>query len=239
MDPILIAYGLGVLCIALLSSVPFYRAWRMHRAGSEPLSDDVCVACHSVDLTKLVPAVYRCNKCGFEGGSGLVAYRRAERLARIDAMDPSARYESAIGDLRESRLALLAADGLLDNATVMSVVDVMNLDQGLDRGQTKQSVVAAAALQLRRAGNAIEQASTKLRHQVVGGPVNADLSSLEMLLDSSLFSDGLLVDLASHLRIENLKDETQRALRSVERTLRSIEASSATHVPTSGSSKSL
>jgi len=222
-DPVLIAYGVGILGVLGLSSIPLYRAYRMHRAASEPIEDGVCVACQSRDCTLLAPAVYRCNKCGFEAGSGMPAYRKALALAQIDAMDPKARFESALADLRESRLALLGAQGLLDNAGVMSAMDIVDLEN-LDRGSAKQSVVVAAAREMQRAGNCIEQASAKLRQQLTEGPVKAELGSLEMLLDSSLFGDSLATDLLAHARIDALKAETQRVRAQVEHAVRRLEA---------------
>jgi len=77
--------------------------------------------------------------------------------------------------------------------------------------------------QTRAAGNCIEHASAKLRQQVTDGPVKAELSSLEMLLDSSLFGDSLATDLVAHARIDALKAETQRVLANVEQTVSRLE----------------
>lgn len=136
----------------------------------------------------------------------------------------TAAFEAAIRDLQESRLALLGARGLLENASVMSAVDMADLDLDLDRGSTKQSVVVAATKEMRRAGNCIAQASIKLRQNVAGG-VNADVSSLALLLDSSLFGDSLVADAAAHAGIDSLRQETERALSCVEQTLRQLQSS--------------
>ena len=80
-------------------------------AGAQEIPDDECVACESRDLTSLAEGVYRCNMCGYEGGSGYAAWQQKQRDDEMLALPPERRKELARQKLEQALVLLSSADG--------------------------------------------------------------------------------------------------------------------------------
>lgn len=209
--PILLT--VAVIAVRYLPTLRVLLAER--RANALP-DDDVCVACASKSLVMLAPRAYRCAACGFEAGPGIPELRRARELAAIGRMPPEERSRSGIRDLQRARLELLGVEGLLANAATLGARDVLNADG--DRGETKESLIAAAVLQMKSLHEAIQLAQTKLNSAELPAPeVGVNLASPELVLDTMM--DGIAVDVAVQVRIFQLQAQVEAMRASVERTL--------------------
>lgn len=218
-------YLIAMLVGAVVVGIPLYKAWRMRQAENEPMPDDVCVACSARDVTMLAAGVYRCNQCGFTGGSGMAAYQRQLEAQRAAEMSPQQRYQSALQDLRDARLALLGVEGLIQDASTSSTMDMVGVGGGWERGQAKHSALGAAIGQMRQAQERIRSASSKLSmSHMAPEEIGVDFGSAEFALDASFVADNFLVDLAVHLRIEKIREQSQRMLHAVEQSLARLEA---------------
>lgn len=153
-------YGLGGVAVV---GLVVWRVVAMGHAASAPLSNEQCVACGSKDVTALAAGVYRCNGCGYEGGSGVAAAMAEREWAEVSAMSPEARRAGAVADLREALAVLVAADGRLG---------------GLAPDSTD---VDAARSELLRAGEALRRAGLKLGHPILAPQLaTADSSGFAM-----------------------------------------------------------
>ena len=63
MDIVIVVGAVGMVFLII-------RHFRMKKALNEEISDDSCVSCGSSNVTVLEEGVYRCEDCGYEGGSG-------------------------------------------------------------------------------------------------------------------------------------------------------------------------
>ncbi len=221
----LVFYLVALLVGAVVVGIPIYKAMRMRRAESEPLADDVCVACNTKNVTILAPSVYRCNQCGFTGGSGMAEYQQQILRERAARMTPKERYLSALQDLRDARLALLGVEGLLQNAANLSTMDMVGMGGGLERGQAKQTALGAAIGQMRQAQEQIRTASTKLAtSHMAPEEIGVDFGSAAFMLDVSFVADSFFVDLAVHMRIEKIRQQSKGMLAAVESALQRLES---------------
>lgn len=87
------------------------QRWRLKKAISAEISDEVCVACDRAELELTGAGPYRCSACGYEGGSGQREARIAAERERIASLGPVERHTEALYVLTESRSLLLSAHG--------------------------------------------------------------------------------------------------------------------------------
>ncbi len=106
----------------LRNTIQFVRLFLANRAE---ISDDQCVACDCQDLTRLSEAVYRCNQCGYEGGSGYASWKQSAHTRRLLALPPEARMERARENLLEAQRTLLSGSGDLGGASSHSNFNVL------------------------------------------------------------------------------------------------------------------
>ena len=108
-------------------------------AGAEEIPDDTCVACESKNVTALAQGVYRCDDCGYEGGSGYAAWQQSQRDAKLLALAPERRKELAREKLEQALRLLLSADGDADaghhegfsDLNALDVMEAVGVDIGL------------------------------------------------------------------------------------------------------------
>src|SRR2546428_513960 len=96
------------LFAVLLAGFGLWRYLRMRKALRAPDRDDQCAACGGFDLVPVDEGAYRCNSCGYEGGSGRRAMRSHAIAESIERMLPAERRKSGIRDLMEARQILVA-----------------------------------------------------------------------------------------------------------------------------------
>lgn len=107
---LLIQLGIVILVVGVL----VWQGVKRVRAMREPLRDDRCVSCDSVRLSPLGPGRYRCQDCGYVGGSGMAAYQEQKQLEAVSALPTEDRLRGAIRDLEEARTLLRA---ILDSSS--------------------------------------------------------------------------------------------------------------------------
>ena len=98
-----------------------------NRAMNEEIPDDVCVACESEDITVLAEGVYRCNACGYEGGSNFAEYKQQQRRKKVDALEGEARQEHIVDTLKEARTLASSAQGSLSSASASNIQDMLGV----------------------------------------------------------------------------------------------------------------
>lgn len=220
--PSLISCSLYILVPAAIAASLIYGIHRMQKAARAEIRDDSCVACDGTDLTPLGPGAYRCNACGYEGGSGLQKMKDDQRRAQIDALSPQARRDSARRDLIEARDYLKAAQSTFVSARSSATHDLIGLGGG-DRGQTKQAELLRALSDVQRAQRFLLDADLKLSTQEADpNAVNDELSPFLSAADIHL--DGIGADLAMLNRIQEASDATDKLLAQVEDRLRAFGA---------------
>jgi hypothetical protein len=203
----------AALCFIL---VPYLQARRMRRAEHVPLPNDACVACDSSDIEVLAPQVIRCRACGFIGGDGVAEWHRCRRVERVERMPSEQRRRGALEALRDARSNLGEAEALLKAATTASLVDIAGLS--LDRGEAKQSSWGAAIRHMRTAQQLTTEASELIRTITLRDATHdLDHNALLMSLDTAWLTDGLIVDIAAHLRIKKACTQLQEMSASVEK----------------------
>lgn len=196
-------------------------ALRMNRALNSDADDSTCVACDGTDVTELGPGAYRCNACGYEGGSGFADLQRSQDRAKVDALSPAQRKASARSDLENARALLLGAKGTLSGANIDSTMDLVGLAGAgtQERQQEKQLKLVRAAGELQQATQLLDDALYKL------GSVGAGVSLPEldpMLLNTEMFLDNLATDLAMHSRIRDYRRRQEQLTAVVDQLLQSL-----------------
>jgi len=139
---------------------------RRKKAMGEELNSSECVACDSSDVTSLGPDAYKCNQCGYQGGSGLAAMHESKRLASFDAMDPAERAQSAVADFREAESLLIGCQGSLAGARNAAVTDYLTGSQyaGPDGDMDeKQGLLTSVYQDYDLARRAVKDAAYKLQ----------------------------------------------------------------------------
>ena len=128
------------------------------------IPDDVCVACDSQDLTVIGQGAYRCNACGYEGGSGMAQLMEDERHTGFDAMSPEQRIRTAREDLLHARALLQGAIGSLGSAQSAAVQDLIGLSGSAMGGEIdeKQNLLTTAMGDFEHARRAVLDAAYKL-----------------------------------------------------------------------------
>lgn len=121
--------GLGALGLLLHTVL---KSQKLAEAADAPSSGETCVACGGRALIELATDAYRCKTCGFEGGSGLAAWKKSARIEAAQKMAPDLKKASALKDLRHARTQLLTADGLYTAAREQLYATVANPGGGFD-----------------------------------------------------------------------------------------------------------
>jgi ribosomal protein L37AE/L43A len=200
--------------------VPVYRAYRMRLAGAKAEAGEACPACGNEDFEPIGPEVFRCKKCGMVSGDGVVARRRQLRKESIQRTPPGERIAAAESALREARLILVSAQSLLNDAAARSKWDIAGLS--MDRGQAKQSSFGAAVRDLRNAEELANDALELLDSARLGEPLELDTSPVLLGMDTAWLTDGVIPNVAIHLRIEEARKRASRMLERVEALLASV-----------------
>lgn len=103
-----VAGGLGGLFLLLRAQL---RNQKLAEAADAPGAEG-CVACGGRELVELAPQAHRCKTCGFESGDGLAAWKKSARIEAAKKLSPEQLKLSALGDLRQARTQLLAAEAM-------------------------------------------------------------------------------------------------------------------------------
>ena len=199
------------------------RSLRLGSASRAHISDESCVACDSKDLTSLGPGAYRCNACGYEGGSGLAAMQEQRRLAHFDRMTPEERRKSAHEDLLEARTVLNSAIGSLDSVRLMSGLDLVGVGGSgyagmAGEGNEKQQALVSAMGFVLEAQNQLKDAWYKLQGHP-GGALKLDVPIDYSTWSLDVHLDGLVGDLMMHNKIEQARSQATQMLQAVEQVL--------------------
>ena len=78
------------------------------------ISDEVCIVCETSDLEILSEGVYRCNQCGYEGGSRRPQWLKEKRRLAVDTITGEARRERVLTNLTEARRLVESALGTIE-----------------------------------------------------------------------------------------------------------------------------
>lgn len=189
----------------------------MDRAMKSEISDDQCVACESADVDFVADRVYRCNMCGYEGGSGYAAYKEGQQRRGFDALSHEKRHELGIARLEEASTLILSGIGDLEGALHASRQDVSHHD---DHGANleKQDQLFAAFRLFTEANELTEDAVYLLGRIATDRPDMADV--MELAMDSiSNVADLRWIDSRLHRRIEEARDEAEVLMRWCKHTL--------------------
>lgn len=212
-DAVSLVFNL-IFCLASLA-IPAgiaFGIWRMNKASKARISDDECVACGSKDVTIVAEGAYRCNACGYEGGSGLAKLQDKARLDAILAMSDDDKRRSGIQDLTQARSLLLGAQGTLAGAATLSVMDLTGVGSG-DRGQSKQSELVSAVKDMMEAQQHVRDAAIKLGQNATYH-FDIDFDPATFALDVTL--DSLIAGVVMHAKIEEARGHCSRMLSAVE-----------------------
>jgi hypothetical protein len=194
---------------------------RFNKVLKDPVRDDVCVACNSAQLTSLGTNAYRCNACGYEGGSGLMAMRDAAKTKKLEAMSPEQRRASGLKDLREARTLLLGCQGIMQHTVSLSRADLMG---GGDAGHDKQRELATAMREMMLAEKMIGDARRKLSDELDEASrktFEVSFFGAGFFLDTA--GDNIFVDLAMHSKIKEAAQHCDRMLEGVEGALERLD----------------
>lgn len=213
--PSLISCSLYIIIPASVVGATLYGVHRMRKGMKAEIADDECVSCGERSLTSLGPNAYRCNACGYEGGSGLKAIQEAAHHARIDALSPQERRASGLRDLQEARDLLVAAQATFVSARHSAAMDVIGF--GGDRGQTKQAELVRAMGDAQRAHKAITDANRKLGDLHLGDGADVDMTGLDFATDIGM--DNLVSNMMVHSKIEQASQRVDDLLQRVEASL--------------------
>jgi ribosomal protein L37AE/L43A len=88
-----------VVIPGLIAAAIVYGIVRRKRAMASTIKDDVCVSCDSEDVTMQGQGAYRCNACGYEGGSGRAAIQHKAKQEALEALDPAQRRSGPVSAL--------------------------------------------------------------------------------------------------------------------------------------------
>lgn len=193
--------------------VSLFKSFRMGRAAAADIADDQCVACDSRDLTELGPSAYRCNLCGYEGGSGMAALQQGKREAVWETWTVTQRFDSARGDLQEAASLAAAATGTLRSASSAATLDMVGLSGGggNDGPSETQSALVSGLGTLAEAQALMRDAAAKIGMNAESAEVDA--GGYGWAFD--LHADGMLADLNMIRRVND-------ALRAAARTEKQI-----------------
>lgn len=205
--------------IALM--LEWYRSWKLHRATHADISDQMCVACESADITSYGEGVYTCNQCGYEGGSGHAAMIKERRFASFDRMSPEERRESALQDLQQARHVLLSGIGYFESSLSYSQGDILGFGEGrvgAEEGSEKLADMVQGARLLQEAQHLLQDALYKL-HGHPDGALAFDIEIDYSKWAFDLHFDNIFSDLHSHHQITQAHSQATSVLHEVENTL--------------------
>ncbi len=204
---------------------------KMLIAGAQKIPDDVCVACDATSVTVLAEGVYRCDSCGYEGGSGYAAWQQGQRDEGLLALAPERRQELAREKLEQALRLLLSADGdanaghhdLLGvgerferaSVGVGLVADIALGDHSVSDGDYQQQV--GAELQIMEA-DALANDAFLLLYGQRDDPATAEApgyvrSFLDLRLEHSMGNMGMMAQRVSNkAQIRTLRQAIERTL---------------------------
>ena len=194
-----------------------YGIWRMNKASKAPISDNECVACGSKEVTVVAEGAYRCDACGYEGGSGLAKLQDEAHVKGIEAMSDEDKRRTGIADLKQERSLLMGAQGTLAGAARLSVMDMAG--GGGDRGQGKQSELVSAVKDMLEAQHHFRDAVLKLGQN---GTYAFDIEFDTGVFVMDIAADSLIAGVMMHAKIEEAKGHCERMLAAVEEALRRV-----------------
>jgi len=193
-----------IVFVLIIVAVIIWQAIKRSRALRDPISDNECVSCGSTSVTMLGPNAYRCDQCGYEGGSGVAAKRAQDQLDWIAQMDPALRQESGVKDLHEARTLLLST-----------------LGSGVTIGESG-AAIGTAQSNLAQAKQHLQQASLKLGDsylalQPEGGNPSAMVGAeVATAVDAQMIAGGVVESLVAMGSLEGMKAEAQSLLQRAE-----------------------
>jgi hypothetical protein len=159
---------------------------------------------------------YRMRRAGAAADSTDTS-RQLPRRESMSGASPEERVAAAARRLREARLTLLSAQALLTDAASRSKWDIVGLS--LDRGRDKQSSFGAAVRSLRNAEDLANDAFALLKGNPFAEPLEFDTSPVLWDMDTAWLTDGLIPNVAMHIRIERARTCANRMLERVEASL--------------------
>ena len=187
------------------------RNRRMNRAMSEDIAGDVCIACNGENLEELGPEAYRCNDCGYEGGSGQTQLMESERQRAFEEMGPAMRIQSARKDLRYAQSLLQSSIGTLESSRRTAVRDLVGTGSLMGMGgevDDRQNLLTTALGDYEHARRAVLDACSKLRlPDTIAAFESDDISFGKWILDDlslSKFSGALaMMDTIEAAKLES------------------------------------
>ncbi len=129
-----------------------------------------------------------CELCGYEGGSGYKQYRAQAQKKRLERLSPQAQVSGAIKDLKEAKLLLLGAEGIITNAESLSRRDMKRSTDVLSNGQgsQKQLVFMTAHRDILLSEQLVRSASLKLKEDIKFSGISVDFDSWAFRNDVSV-----------------------------------------------------
>ena len=202
------------------------EAFNLDRASKEEIPDDRCVACSAKDLTSLGENAYRCNICGYEGGSGLAKIHEDREKARMAALSPQQKRKAALRNLRDAKTLLVAVEGTFDGAINASLHDLVGIGgdpSGIaGEGGEKHKLVQGAMGEVEQARVLVKDALFLLGRSVEvseAGEMSGSLAAVDIYLDNPI------TDLMAHGKIEELKKKAAAIESDVDALLAELSAS--------------
>lgn len=190
----------------------------------KPITDDRCIACDSTTISPLGPRAYLCESCGYEGGSGYKQYRAQAQKKRIERLSPRDQVSSAIKDLKEAKLLLLGAEGIITNAESLSRRDMMRSPDGLPtkQGSQKQLVFMTAHRDILLSEQLVRSAALKLKEDIKFSGISVDFDSWAFRNDVSITnlpSTERRADREVHGHIKAAEEHVHEMIELIENTL--------------------
>ena len=181
----------------IFSSLKEMIAYYLLGPTESEISDFVCTACEGTDLTTLAKGVYRCNQCGYQGGSGMADWLKEKRRHAVDEISGEQRKERVVKNLSEARRLVTSAlgtiDGGLDLAETVNALTVNSLSADRHTRQHR-----------RRTESEQDEGATQLIKAM------QLLTEAHELADESAYLMGLEVPKHLHDSRENLVGETSQ-----------------------------
>ncbi len=108
--------GLGITGAFVFAALRWDKKRR--EALKADISDSECVSCGSKDVTELSPGAYRCNECGYEGGSGVQAAKDEAKKEKVASLSDEDKRIKALKIIAEGQRVLDAHLGALSGTDV-------------------------------------------------------------------------------------------------------------------------
>lgn len=202
-----------------------FQRYLFNRAMDEELDDDVCVACESTNITRLAEGAYRCDDCGYEGGSNYGDYKQQQERERVDELPDEERRERGIRELRQARDSVGSGIDTLQSAKQEGMYDLMGLDDPTymaGGGDSKHEELLDGLRYFREAENLIDDAAYKLDIDVPPEVyVQHDFDEFDTVLDN--FADSIGTDLLSQNKLNRIENHGEKMRDWIDQTLRRVQ----------------